>query len=172
MICDICGENNAIVVVQKITNNIKHQLHLCLNCATERGLAAKNGKLEMSLAGLFEDVAASKKFDRVCPVCGCRLSQIKKTLNLGCPECYSIFTSEIQIFLKEQGVIGSYTGSVPRRLANFKSVLTDRMMLRSKLDESIAREDYEKAAIYRDRLKALEKCAVADGEAEFNGEQS
>ena len=51
-------------------------------------------------------------------------------------------------------------------LAQAVSALTDRIWLRTKLEESVANEDYEKAALYRDRLKALEKCAVADGAAE------
>ena len=164
MVCDICGENEAVVVINKIMNDKKHELHLCMNCAKERGLITRNGKLEMSLAGLFEDVAASKKSDRLCPVCGHKFSEIKKTLRVGCPECYSIFAEEIKEIMKLNGIIGSYTGSMPERLANFRSVLTDRMYLQAKMEESVANEDYEKAAIYRDRLKALEKCAVADGE--------
>lgn len=167
MVCDICGERDAIVVVQKITNNKKSELHLCMRCAVERGLVARNGKLEMSLSSLFEDVAASKRFDKVCPVCGRRFSEIKKTWTLGCPECYGIFADEIRAMRSEKGVSGSYTGSMPARLASFRSSLTDRMLLRSKMEESVANEDYEKAAIYRDRLRALEKCAVADGEEPF-----
>ncbi len=168
MICDICGERDAIVVIQKVSNNVRHELHLCMKCATERGLVAKNGRLEMSLTGLFEDVAASKKFDKMCPVCGRRLSDIKKTLKFGCPECYGIFAEELKAVKKEKGMKETYTGSMPERLANFRSVLTDRMLLQSKMEQSVASEDYEKAAIYRDRLKALEKCAVFDGEQFFD----
>ena len=40
------------------------------------------------------------------------------------------------------------------------SVLVDRMQLKKKLEQSVAQEEYEKAALYRDRLKALDKCAV------------
>ncbi len=164
MICDICGENEAVVVINKIMNDKKYELHLCMNCAKERGLITKNGKLEMSLAGLFEDVVASKKSDRLCPVCGRKFSEIKKTLKVGCPECYSIFSDEIKELMSQKGISGTYTGSMPERLANFRSALTDRMYLQSKMEESVAKEDYEKAAIYRDRLKAIEKCAVVDGE--------
>ena len=163
MICDICGQNEAVVVINKIMNNTKHELHLCMKCAKERGLITKNGRLEMSLEGLFENISASKNNDRLCPVCGCKLSEIKKTFKVGCPECYSIFSDEIKKMLEQKGFAGSYTGSMPERLANFRSVLTDRMYLQARMEESVEKEDYEKAAIYRDRLKALEKSAVADG---------
>ena len=96
MICDICGQNEAVVVINKIMNNTKHELHLCMKCAKERGLITKNGRLEMSLEGLFENISASKNNDRLCPVCGCKLSEIKKTFKVGCPECYSIFSDEIK----------------------------------------------------------------------------
>lgn len=164
MLCDICGEREAIVVVQKISNNKKKELCLCIKCASERGLVARNGKLEMSLSGLFEEAAAMKQFDKMCPVCGRKLSDIKKTMIANCPECYSIFSNEIQALIKEKGGSEPYSGTMPERLANFRSILTDRMVLRTKMEESVAIEDYEKAALYRDRLRALEKCAVANGD--------
>ena len=52
---------------------------------------------------------------------------------------------------------------MPRRLTTFRSHLTDRIDLKAKLEQSIQNEDYEKAAIYRDYLRALERRAVADG---------
>lgn len=165
MLCDICGERDAIVVVQKVTNNKKKEICLCMKCASDRGLVARNGKLEMSLSGLFEEAAAMKRFDKMCPVCGRKLSDIQKTLVTSCPECYSIFSNEIKSFIKEIGGKEPYSGSMPERLANFRSVLTDRMILRTKMEESVANEEYEKAALYRDRLKALEKCAVSNGES-------
>lgn len=50
---------------------------------------------------------------------------------------------------------------MPNYVKGFRSVLTDRILLQSKLEESIEKEDYEKAAVYRDYLKALEKTSVA-----------
>ncbi|AEE16432.1 UvrB/UvrC motif-containing protein [Treponema brennaborense] len=164
MKCDICGTEDAVMMIQQVSENAKTELHLCLKCAAERGVQSKDGKIEMSLAGLFEGITAAKNAARLCPVCGRSLGDIRKTGLTGCPECYNIFASEIAESMRAQGLTGPYTGSMPGRLANFRSVLTDRMFLRSKLDESVAAEDYEKAAVYRDRLKALDKCAVASGD--------
>ena len=52
--------------------------------------------------------------------------------------------------------------------------MTDRAVIREKLEEAVKSEDYEKAAFYRDYLHAIEKKAVAtshggtdeDGEGE------
>ena len=49
-----------------------------------------------------------------------------------------------------------YRGSLPRQLSQYRSLLEDRAELQNRLNESIANEDYEKAAVYRDRLKELE----------------
>lgn len=165
MMCDICGVRDAMVVVQQVSNNVRKEVHLCLQCAAQRGLSTHNGKLEMSLAGLFDSIS-NKKNQRHCPVCGTSSGEMVKHQRLGCPECYNIFNEELRHILEERGVGGTYTGSMPHRLANFKSVLVDRMQLKVKLEQSVALEEYEKAAMYRDRLKALDKCAV--GPVEFD----
>lgn len=166
MICDICGVRDAMVVVQQVSNNVRKEVHLCLQCAAQRGLSTHNGKLEMSLAGLFDSISNNKKNQRHCPVCGTSSGELTKNQRLGCPECYNIFSEDLRHILEERGVGGTYTGSMPQRLANFKSVLVDRMQLKVKLEQSVAQEEYEKAAMYRDRLKALDKCAV--GPVEFD----
>ena len=166
MMCDICGVRDAMVVVQQVSNNVRKEVHLCLQCAAQRGLSTHNGKLEMSLAGLFDSISNNKKNQRHCPVCGTSSGELSKHQRLGCPECYNILNEELRHILEERGVGGTYTGSMPHRLANFKSVLVDRMQLKVKLEQSVALEEYEKAAMYRDRLKALDKCAV--GPVEFD----
>ena len=85
---------------------------------------------------------------------------IKSSKKAGCPECYSIFKNEIRELLGKEGIKGSYSGRMPKRLATFRSVLTDRIALQGKLEESLKNEDYEKAAVYRDYLRALEKSPV------------
>ena len=75
-------------------------------------------------------------------------------------------TDTVRDILSKQGIKGPYKGVMPNRLSTFRSVLTDRIALQAKLEESIKNEDYEKAAIYRDYLKALEKSPVAGGEDE------
>ena len=77
-------------------------------------------------------------------------------------ECYSTFSQEIHEMLRNFGVQQNYTGMLPRRLASFRNTLTDRMDIQLKLEESVRNEDYEKAAVYRDFLHALEKGSVSD----------
>ncbi len=50
-----------------------------------------------------------------------------------------------------------YQGSLPKRLKDYQSLLVDKMTIKIKLEEAVAAEDYEKAAFYRDYLKAMEE---------------
>lgn len=166
MICDICGVRDAMVMIQQVSASGEKEVHLCIQCAARRGLSSTNGKIEMSLAGLFESIAKAKKQERCCPVCGISSNELLKKQRLGCPECYNIFAPELRKILEDRGISGTYTGSMPERLANFKSVLVDRMQLKVKLEQSVEQEEYEKAAMYRDRLKALDKCAITKNEVD------
>lgn len=161
MICDICGVRDAMMVVQQVSTSGQKEVHLCLQCAAQRGLSTSNGKIEMSLASLFDSIAKLRKNQRQCPVCGTNEGDVEKIQRLGCPECYNIFAPKLKSLLEKRGITGGYAGSLPERLASYKSVLVGRMQLKAKLDQAVAQEDYERAAMYRDRLKALDKCAAS-----------
>ncbi|MBP5283792.1 MAG: UvrB/UvrC motif-containing protein, partial [Treponema sp.] len=52
------------------------------------------------------------------------------------------------------------------RIRGFRSTLTDRTLIQGKLQESIKNEEYEKAAFYRDYLRAMEKTPVTGDDNE------
>jgi protein arginine kinase activator len=62
--------------------------------------------------------------------------------------------------MEKNGIKEIFKGKMPVRLSSVRSVLNDRVILQNKLNVAVEKEDYEKAAIYRDCLKALEKNAV------------
>ena len=168
MKCDICHEKQAVIFVRQMTGQSVLELHLCVDCARERGFSASDSKLELSLSGLLSGIVDNQSLlnskNRACPVCGRTLKDIIEHRKAGCPECYINFTKEIASQLRLEGIEPNYTGSLPQQLAHFKSSLTDRMILQTKLEKAIYEEDYEKAAVYRDRLRVLEKASVHNGE--------
>ena len=170
MLCDLCGENEAVLYIEQSNGNTKRKLNLCFDCAKIHGVSPDSKTIGRSLAMLFDSILGRNKNvkprqdDRLCPVCGISVNEITMTKTAGCPECYSIFKNEINDTFKKIGVLPPYKGTLPKRLKNFRSVLTDRIVIQAKLEESLKREDYEKAAVYRDYLKALEKSPVAGGE--------
>mgnify|MGYP002626737059 CR=1 FL=1 len=170
MECDFCHQREAVVYFEQLSGNgQKRKICMCVECAAERGISQDPRSIESSIGAIFRElteVARRVRIDnsRLCPVCGTSLGEIRKTSRVSCPECYAIFKADIKKILENRGVKGSYTGSMPQRLSTVHSVLSDRIALQNKLDAAVATEDYEKAAMYRDYLRALENTAVSDGD--------
>lgn len=176
MICDMCRSNEAIIYVEQTSRLGIKKVNLCRSCAMSCGISPESQEIDRQIGSLFKQMQQIKREqalrdDSACPVCGQLRSEIMLTGKLGCPECYSIFKTEINDYFTEKKITARYSGSMPHRLANFRSVLTDRAVIREKLDAAVKNEDYEKAAFYRDYLHAIEKKAVAtSGEGATQGE--
>lgn len=169
MKCEICGEKEAVLFVQQVTATRTIEMHICLDCAKEKGIST-SFSVKNKFAGNFLDKEqnANNSAENVsCPICGLTLADLRRQNLSGCPECYTVFKSEIFSILKSYKIEGTYHGSLPKKLPNFRSTLTDRMFFQTKLAEAVAIEDYEKAAVYRDRLKALDaRFSVVDSSCE------
>lgn len=170
MICDLCKKNEAVIFLESIGKNGKRKINLCPECAISRGIQAPvSAQNAQNLAAVFKEIeekeeALDVNSKRLCPVCGKSLFAVLETGMAGCPECYEVFKQDITASLKEHGITGPYSGSMPSRLSGFRNSLTDRADLQAKLEEAVRSENYEKAAVYRDFLKALEKGSVSDGQ--------
>lgn len=172
-LCDFCHENDATYFIEKVGNDGKERMNICPECAKKHGISPNPNSPQFgkNIASLFLELARVSKLHeeeekKVCPVCGTSLGSIKKSQSVGCPECYEIFQNEITSLMSSRGIKGTYTGTMPLRLAKFRSALTDRNLVQMKLDEAIKKEDYEKAAFYRDYLRAMEKSPVATSVSE------
>lgn len=165
MICDFCHQREATFFVEQTSKSGKRKLHFCAECVKERGFSTDPKEISKALNSLFTEFFEREgSKDLMCPVCGQHLTKILLTGFTGCPECYEIFKDKIIEYLKKNNAYGVYTGSMPKRIANFRSPLTDRIEVQKKLEQAIENEDYEKAAFYRDYLHAIENKAVSDGE--------
>ncbi len=164
MKCDVCHEKDAVIFVRQVTNSSTKELYLCADCAEKKGITENSSNANFTLGGLLGNLLGNQKSEKnkVCPTCGRKFLHIQKEKTVGCPECYTVFKDELREILKGMGVTKSYSGSLPNRLENFKSSLTDRVMLQEKLQCAIQEENYEKAAIYRDKLKMLENSSIEE----------
>lgn len=152
MKCDVCKINEATMFIQQVRGDQTQELHLCAACAKERGLVVQNERMEMTFKKFISNYAEK----RICTVCGQTLDDVRKHRRVGCPQCYIEFADDISGFFAKNGWEKPYMGSLPLRLEKYRSVLEDRANLQSKLQESVDNEDYEKAAVYRDRLRELD----------------
>jgi protein arginine kinase activator len=164
MKCEICGARKAVIHIQQVIGKERVDLHLCEECALERGIGGGTGEsdhLELSISnmlnGLVDIRDMKEKKNAVCPQCGSNWDAIRKREKIGCAECYSTFSREIHFLLEKMGAQPSHRGKLPKGLNTYKTFLIDVVKLKEGLKDALKREDYEKAARIRDRIQDLEK---------------
>jgi protein arginine kinase activator len=166
MKCDFCSEHDALIHVQQIFNGEVKEIHLCPDCAGRKGLVASGspdtglqlGNILGDLVGsLFSDNSSEQgTVPETCAGCGLPFEEFLEKSRAGCSECYNHFHSLVyQLIGKEPGV-EMYRGRIPKRLEAIKACLVDKALLKKQLEEALEREDYEKAAKYRDAIANIE----------------
>ena len=182
MLCQNCHKNEATIHVQQIVNGKIQVFHLCAQCAAEKGIETPDLD-DFNLAEMLFDIAGKvvkatqaasgqpKKSeadapagkDVVCPQCGWTGQQFRKTGYLGCPSCYQVFAPLLEGMLKiihrgdrHLGKIPLSAGSVQRKGHETALIKRELEMLRKEQEEKIRTEDYEAAAVLRDKIQALE----------------
>ena len=162
MKCDVCRKRDAIISIQQVMGKEKVELHLCDTCARERGITTGGEKPELSLGSLLQDLMSAKQqteqpqASTVCPSCQRTVEEFTKTQKLGCTECVKTFDRELRELVGKLGEPAQHVGKFPRRLKAYKTYLVDIARLKRGLKDAIGREDYEKAAVLRDKIRALE----------------
>ena len=161
MKCEICGLKDAVIHIRQIQKDLVHELHICEECAQEKGLIREEeSELPISnlLSGLLEgkDVTGSTEVKEVCPRCGLKASEFRKQGKLGCQECFKAFEKDVKAIVSQMAARPRHTGKVPRTLAMEQNAGVMGEGLRDELREAVEREEYELAARLRDRLRELE----------------
>ena len=170
MKCQNCGENEANVRYTQIINGKKEEIFVCDKCANQL-------KLDMNFKFEFDDIFSSffgePSFFKpleisdglVCDVCGTKYDDFASSGMLGCENCYKVFSRRLDNVLKkihgnnrhmedgDRPVISGGT-AIPKKKKSVEELIAE---LKEKLESCIKSEDYEQAAIIRDKIKKLEK---------------
>src|SRR5918996_813351 len=115
MLCDQCGENEAIIHLTTIQNNQITTTHLCEGCASEKGMEPG---VTMGNLPLTDFLAQSSKalesavVTGPCAYCGMKLEDFKKKGRLGCSHCYVTFDTHLRNLLRRLHGNGQHTGKV------------------------------------------------------------
>ena len=95
MQCDNCNEREAAIHLTQIVDNSVTTLHLCAQCAAEKGVqtGANVAKFPLSdfLASMGKGVGVQLPTDDTaekCDFCGASLQDFREAGRLGCPHCY------------------------------------------------------------------------------------
>ena len=166
MLCERCHQRVATVHLTEISNNVKREMHLCEACARELQGGPFGWLPQFSLhnflAGLFEpDVAHEALRPRVggrrCGRCGLSEEEMARGGLLGCASCYDAFQPRLEPLLRRIHGTSRHAGKVPARSGGRAKVLRELQGLKKQLEEAVAREEFERAAVLRDHIRELER---------------
>ena len=180
MQCDICGKKKATVHLTEIVDEQMSEMHLCEECARN-----KSSQMEQQfglgdlLAGLSDvGKAATKGDDKnalVCSACGLNYEDFRKFGRLGCGQCYTSFKEHLEGLLRKIHGSNHHLGKTPltgqQSPAKMPGALAPSAALpgtavlppqgledfKKQLHAAIAAEDFEKAAMLRDKIRTLEQ---------------
>ena len=156
MLCCICKEKEATVHLTQIAGEKTQKVDLCEECAKQKGV---NDPAGFSLADLLLGLGASQEMEQAagseikCPACGFTQSDFKKAGRLGCPECYNTFAEGMESLLKTMHKGVRHIGKVPGEIKQTRDLAERLKTLQKKLDQAVAKEDFETAAALRDEIK-------------------
>jgi protein arginine kinase activator len=160
MLCDDCGENEAILHLTSIENNQIKSSHLCEKCASEKGLEPNVGTGNVPLTDFLAQMGKANDASGTggpCPYCGLKLEDFKKTGRLGCSQCYVTFEPHLRSLLRRLHGGTQHVGKVYLPPNPSVAQKEERLAgLRRKLSKAVESEDFERAAQIRDLIKSLE----------------
>lgn len=157
MMCEECGQNPATVILALNVNGESTQKHLCAACMEKLKDSFSKGDIQSFLSSILSDIATvdAPEKDIYCSRCKLSYKEFKKTGRLGCAQCYQDFRDELKPMLLKIHGRSQHAGRMPRvspEEQEQQQVLAD---LRKRMEEAVAQENFEEAALLRDQIKQL-----------------
>lgn len=169
MKCQSCNERPATVHITKIINGQKSELHLCEECAKQKRIGFSSGGLSSfieeegfsigKLLSSFFDYPANiyeeKAQEKACDNCGMSFPRFTETGRFGCSRCYNEFANQMNPLLRRIHGKTYHVGKIPRRTGKQLRIKSEINRLKRELQEAVNAEEYERAAILRDKIKQI-----------------
>ena len=160
MLCDVCGERDAVVKITQVGEQGKTLVQLCDKCAAERGVETTVSLSKNPLGEFLSDLhkeASPSSIDSVsCSFCSATLRDFRATGRLGCARCYTAFEPSLRDLLRRVHGSSRHLG---RRYESPEIGMSEEQTLlhelRERLRRAIEQEQFELAAELRDRIKVM-----------------
>ena len=167
MKCQKCGNNNANTHIKTIVNGEFNEYDLCSECAKKKGYTNIFSDIDSEFSGFlgsfFGNALPARSQATHCDFCGSTYSDIVKTGQVGCANCYEVFESLLLPSIRK--IHGNTTHCGKNSTSNQKLVIkkqeekTDKEKLsdlKAELDKAISEQNFEYAAELRDKIKEME----------------
>lgn len=171
MLCDRCHKNEAGIHYKHIIAGKVSELYLCAACAAEIGAAHAGLTADGLFGALFGKPQPAQREDsgaevRRCPLCGSSFDDLVRTGKAGCEECYTFFARELAPTISSIHGTARHRGRLPEKLsgamppAPAPEPAADagagrEHALEKELAAAVEAQEYERAAVLRDELRAL-----------------
>lgn len=179
MLCERCKIREANIQYTEVINGVKTEHNYCAQCAKELDFGPYSaifdgdfplGKLLSDLLGINGGQKENMASQVVCPTCKTSYEEFVKDSRFGCADCYGVFDLLIGDNIRQLQGSENHKGKTPKvyqKIRGGRKAVSELFadqpepeseieMLRAKLKEAIKREEYEMAAVYRDKIKKLE----------------
>jgi protein arginine kinase activator len=168
MICESCKEKEATVHLTQVIDGAIKKLHLCEECAAKSGfdvhgpISITDILLGMGVQKGEQGSSASDTIEWSCPRCHMRRTDFKKTGRFGCSTCYEAFAEGLTPMLKAMHRNDQHVGKVPASQEGRIKANAELTSLQKKLEQAIAKENFEEAAKLRDSIQAYRAKLAAE----------
>jgi len=166
MLCDNCKERDAVINLTQVEHDSKVTLHLCEQCAQQKGVETGGTVLKSPLGGFLTALGKggtgaallpSATDGLRCAACGATLRDFRDSGRLGCDQCYVTFDFHLRDLLRRLHGSSQHVGERYEMPGAGEADPKSRLLeLRAQLRRAVESENFELAAELRDRLRVLE----------------
>ena len=164
MLCQSCGKNEAVFHYKSSVNGNVTEQHLCRDCAAALGAegigAAQQdffGSMLTDIFGIAKPGYGVKQGGAVCPQCGSTARDIARRGKIGCAKCWEVFSDMLLPHVRRIHGNVRHAGRIPGSAAAGLRAKHELEELKAQLKTAVEAQEYEQAAVLRDRIKALEE---------------
>lgn len=167
MKCQKCGNNNANTHIKTIVNGEFREYDLCSECAKKMGYNNIFSDIDSEFSGFlgsfFGNALPARSQATHCDFCGSTYSDIVKTGQVGCANCYEVFESLLLPSIRKihgnTTHCGKNSTSSQKLAVKKQEEKTDKEKLaelKAELEKAINEQNFEYAAELRDKIKEME----------------
>lgn len=161
MLCESCGLNEASVHYSKIVNGSMEEKHLCQSCASLDLNVNLDLEDPFSMGNLFTSLIDNIMEGQIenimtdCPTCGLSYYDFKKSGKFGCKDCYKAFEDKLEPLLRGLHGHNVHRGKIPKSSGQRIFLKREEENLRRSLQKAIDQEEFEEAALLRDKIREI-----------------
>lgn len=161
-ICDECKIKPANIHLTQIVQNEVSVIHLCEECAKNKGVSIViEGDEVPPLKELFDENSEklmppppAQEKQITCPTCFTTFAEFKEKGWLGCTSCYRAFEKEIEALLVQIHGTSCHKGKDYSEPLLDAELTSDIKVLRAELENAVRCEKFELAALIRDKINS------------------